>query len=393
MAIKYETLVERIVYDANDNATYYWVELSPAHVPSVTGLIKRISFAGATNSGSGITEDPVYLGVWERQDDGGLAALGVSKTPIIQQLNADNVWEFDGITCRGRSLLISLLSNPNEHWNNNTSLLMRSRVKTGDSDGCVMLALRDITIGRQNVTPDITFVVEYAVEVPDEPEEPDTPDVPDEPVIPDEPEEEEVNLRQIDILDYLPPVVHNTDEFKQIAEAENPELNNFMRCTYDVLVNAFIQNAKPYALTRWETLLNLSHNSNDSLNDRRIRIITHLTLNVPYTWRVLKQMLNEFLGDGNFTLDYINDESKIVIHTDRLADDKLQTVNELLDKVLPRNIEIVKYNHNIELSWREIHPDLPPEKSDKYDRCSTVAEMAEVEPMITGRKQTTFDLY
>ena len=72
MAIEYKTVTYRTAESANDNATYCWVELSASHVPAVNGLIKRIVIQGASDLASDMTTDPMYLGLWERQDDGGL---------------------------------------------------------------------------------------------------------------------------------------------------------------------------------------------------------------------------------------------------------------------------------------------------------------------------------
>jgi len=57
---------------------------------------------------------------------------------------------------------------------------------------------------------------------------------------------------------------------------------------------------------------------------------------------------------------------KLIVHTDRADDATLQIVSDLLDEVLPANIEVVRYNHNIEVSWRDIN---------KYALCTNRADM------------------
>lgn len=328
MAIKYQTTTYRTVESTNDNASYCWVELSTSHLPPVNGLIKRIVIQGATShSSSGMTPYPVHLGIWERQEDGGLISLGCSKNAVLQEINQQNIWDFEGASFRGKALLLGLLTSPNESWNNNTPLSLRSRVQTSDTDGCVILT----DIGRLRVTPDITFTVEYPVYIPDEEPEP-TP-------------EPEVKLREIDIRNYWPPVVRDTDEFQQIAEAENPEFNNLAECIYRVLQDAFVHDATGYGVRRWESILGISPAASDTLDDRKARILTYLNIKLPYTWRVLKQMLTEFLSDEQWVMEYINDECKLILHTDRISDDKLQTIKTLLEKVVPQNIE-VEVNEN-----------------------------------------------
>lgn len=95
--------------------------------------------------------------------------------------------------------------------------------------------------------------------------------------------------------------------------------------------------------------------------------------------------LSEILSDVKFVIDLDDSsENKLVVHTDRVDDSKLEEVSTTLSNVLPANIEVVQYNHNIELSWREIHPDIPPLQSGKYDRCVSVAEMAAVNANFRG---------
>lgn len=324
MAIEYKTVTYRTVESANDNATYCWVELSAAHVPAVNGLIKRIVIQGATTSASGMTTDPMYLGLWERQDDGGLISLGCSKNAVTQAINQQSVWEFDGAIIRGKSLLLGLLSSPDEHWTNNTQLLLRSRVQTNDTDGCVILT----NIGRIRVTPDITFTVDVPEYVPDDEPEP-------------EPESEEHRI--VDISKYWIQIIRNTNEFKQIAIAENPEFNGLLDAIYRALKDGFILEATDYGVSRWEKILGLVVTEGMSLEDRKVQILTHLSVKLPYTWRVLKQMLTEYLGEGNFRMSIDNDTQTLHMSLTAGAMSKTADIDQLLKRVLPENL-VIEYD-------------------------------------------------
>ena len=165
----------------------------------------------------------------------------------------------------------------------------------------------------------------------------------------------ETKLREVKIEEYWPLIVKNTAEFGQIAVAENPEFNNLAECIYRVLCDSFIDaDMTEYGVSRWEKMLGITPAAGDTLDDRKTRILTQLSVKIPYTWRVLKQMLLGYLDESQFVLDYINDEGKLVLHTDRISDDKLETINTFLDKVIPANIEVVRYNHDISIPWQEI---------------------------------------
>ena len=180
-------------------------------------------------------------------------------------------------------------------------------------------------------------------------------------------------LREVKIEEYWPLIVKNTAEFGQIAVAENPEFNNLAECIYRVLCDSFIDaDMTEYGVSRWEKMLGITPAEGSSLDDRKAAILTQLSVKIPYTWRVLKQMLVPILGgEDKFVMEYVNDEGKLVVHTDRLDDAMLDTVSDLLERVLPQNIEVVQYNHHIEVSWRDIN---------KYAECVTVEDMLAVNP-------------
>lgn len=66
----------------------------------------------------------------------------------------------------------------------------------------------------------------------------------------------------------------------------------------------------------------------------------------------LTAALKILLSDIKFKINFKN--NKLVLHTDRISDDKLETINILLDKVIPANIKVVRYNHDISIPWQEI---------------------------------------
>lgn len=189
-----------------------------------------------------------------------------------------------------------------------------------------------------------------------------------------------MEIREVKIEEYWPQIVKGTAEFGEIAAALNPEFNKLAKCIYDVLNESFIATASEYGVRRWENILGINPAAGASLDDRKAAILTYLNVKTPYTWRVLKQMLVPILGgEDKFVMEYINDEAKLILHTDRLDDAMLTTVDELLSRVLPQNMEVVRYNLTMDISWRDLDPALPPELAGKYNECKTVDEMLVVD--------------
>lgn len=86
-----------------------------------------------------------------------------------------------------------------------------------------------------------------------------------------------------------------------------------------------------------------------------------------YTMVLLKDELLEMLGAGAFDVD--TDGAKIIVHTDRLEYTQLAEVEDMVARFVPGFIEVERYNHHIEISWRDI---------DKYAQCVTVADVQAV---------------
>lgn len=193
--------------------------------------------------------------------------------------------------------------------------------------------------------------------------------------------------RIVDINTYWATIVKDTAQFGQIAVAENPEFNRLADCIFRALKDSFIHSATEYGVKRWESMLQIAPSAGDTLEDRKARILTYLNMKLPYTWRVLKQLIEGIVGEDKVTLDYVNDEGKLVVHTDRLSDEKLQTVRDLIERVVPMNLVVEQYNHHIDISWREFN---------KYAECTTLLEMFEVDPEwqkdITSDKEWIYPL-
>lgn len=168
-----------------------------------------------------------------------------------------------------------------------------------------------------------------------------------------------MEIREVKIEEYWPQIVKDTAEFGQIAVALNPEFNKLAKCIYEVLNESFVATASEFGVSRWESILGISPAAGDTLDDRKARILTYLNIKLPYTWRVLKQMLTEFLGEDGFTMDYVNDTATLTIWH-RADADANATVENLLSKVLPMNVVY-------ELFW------------PKYATCVTSSDMLAVD--------------
>lgn len=151
--------------------------------------------------------------------------------------------------------------------------------------------------------------------------------------------------RTIQIENYLPSVVREVDVFQQIAKAQNPEFNLLNERIVQTFSERFIKTAGEYGVRRWESLLLIPSDNNSTLEQRKERILSYLNIKIPYTWRMLENMLSASLGNGNFKLKYDNELTKLSLTLKSTHYD----IESFLEKVLPVNVIFeVNYNNTVE---------------------------------------------
>lgn len=147
-----------------------------------------------------------------------------------------------------------------------------------------------------------------------------------------------MDTRIIEIEKYWADVVRNTAEFQQIANAQNPELNKLVECIQRILQDAFINDATEYGVERWEKMLKIAPALTDTLETRKVRVLTYLSFKTPYTWRTLEQMIVSYVGENNYTMNYVNDTSVLTIRVRTDDINQFELIGTLLKEVLPQNI-------------------------------------------------------
>lgn len=147
-----------------------------------------------------------------------------------------------------------------------------------------------------------------------------------------------MDTRIIAIENYWASVVRNTAEFQQIANAQNPEFNLLLDCIRRILQDAFVNDATEYGIERWEKMLNIVPALTDTLETRKVRVLTYLSFKTPYTWRTLEQMILSYVGENNYTMKYVNDTSTLTIKIRTNDTNQYDLIATLLKEVLPQNI-------------------------------------------------------
>ena len=171
--------------------------------------------------------------------------------------------------------------------------------------------------------------------------------------------------------EYWSIILNNPAQIGQIT-TEDTEFNRRINDVNLVLSNTFINSSDENLISKWETSLYIDGIEGKTITERKADILYKLCEKNYVPVSIIKRFLLNLIGDENrFVVEFIKDENKLVIHTDRISDDMNEAVTSLVESVKAQNIEVVRYNHNMEISWRDIN---------KYAECVTLEDVKAVNP-------------
>lgn len=146
-------------------------------------------------------------------------------------------------------------------------------------------------------------------------------------------------IREVDLVSYLPPFMQGYKELTSALEAESPEFCVMWKAVEKVLKNRFISTADEYGISRFEKLLGIYPQSDDTLESRRSRVQSKWFSKLPYTLRILLQKLVVLCGNTDFKLTYDFDTGyTLTVETGLELFGQVEELEEILDTLLPCNI-------------------------------------------------------
>lgn len=145
--------------------------------------------------------------------------------------------------------------------------------------------------------------------------------------------------RDVRLQRYHPDVLAPAKEFKALAAAENPEFNVIWEFAWKLLANTFVLDIDEDGAERWENMLHLRRLPEDTLADRRLRILITINAIVPYTIRRLQQLLDAGYGEGNAVAS-TNKEYELWIDIDNSIIFSTVSMRIMLRAIVPANLTI-----------------------------------------------------
>ena len=152
-----------------------------------------------------------------------------------------------------------------------------------------------------------------------------------------------IRWKEVDILTYLPLFIAKDLEFKAISDADSREHERIRLLLIELLKQDNIQSAT-YALSKWEEFVGISAR-NDSLHNRRSRVIAKLNNTDSSTKEFLEALANNF----------VSDESAVIIPKNESYTMELKFTKDMCEDIngLQQTIEEFKPAHIGYEVWEE----------------------------------------
>lgn len=146
------------------------------------------------------------------------------------------------------------------------------------------------------------------------------------------------------LIDYLPPIMQNFKEIKEITNAEQKEVDLIDGEISKVLDNAFIESCDEYGIKKYEKLVGVTPTAQDTLESRKSRVLIRWNNFVPYSYKVLIRKLNIFCGVNNYDISGDLKNYELVIQTMLSLPGQSKELEVMLNKMLPLNIALSVLN-------------------------------------------------
>lgn len=153
--------------------------------------------------------------------------------------------------------------------------------------------------------------------------------------------------RIIDLKALLPQLMTEYTELDGIMTVETTELNRVEAEHEAVVNNRYITTCNENGVARFEHIMSIVPNSNDTLEDRQFRCISKWNQTIPYNYKVLDEKLAMLCGEGMYELIVDFENQRVFIKLALANKNQFQSVVDLVYSIVPCNMLVdisIMYN-------------------------------------------------
>ncbi|UUV26111.1 MULTISPECIES: YmfQ family protein [Lysinibacillus] len=145
---------------------------------------------------------------------------------------------------------------------------------------------------------------------------------------------------EMDISKLYPTTISDFEEFIEIAKVENTNFNRVKIELLQLFSMRFVNATDEIGIARWEKMLKLKRRPSDTLETRRMKVLSKINNKLPYTWRSLQQLLNSIFGEGNYQIN-LDPQEYILELLLPSEQNYYREVSEILEPMIPLNIYMI----------------------------------------------------
>lgn len=145
-----------------------------------------------------------------------------------------------------------------------------------------------------------------------------------------------IRWKEVDILTYLPLFIAKDLEFKAMSDADSREHERIRLLLIELLKQDNIQSAT-YALDKWEEFVGIT-TKNDSLSNRRNRVIGKLNNSNSSTKAFLESVANNFVSDESTVITPKNESYTMELKFTKDMCEDINSLQQSIDEFKPAHI-------------------------------------------------------
>lgn len=144
--------------------------------------------------------------------------------------------------------------------------------------------------------------------------------------------------RTRNLKEYFPQIYDNITEIQEIALTEQPIIDDIDYHIHEIFKNSFIVTSDEEGISRYEDLLGITPEKFDTLETRRLSVLSSWSTSTLFTYRILLQRLSQICGDNKFEVEKDFDNFRIIIKLYNIERTLVEAVKQLGTKLIPANM-------------------------------------------------------
>ncbi|EOS27670.1 hypothetical protein C806_00117 [Lachnospiraceae bacterium 3-1] len=145
-------------------------------------------------------------------------------------------------------------------------------------------------------------------------------------------------IREVDLISYLPEYLHGYQELEKIMAVQQVEIQALEDITEVFKNNQFILSADEQGIKKYEIMLGVTALDDDTLENRKFRVLSRWNNTIPYTVFTLKEKLENLCGKDGYILEALNEEYRVFVRVALTSKKNYRMVEEMLNEVIPANM-------------------------------------------------------